>query len=78
MEDPLTTNGGTHGDVAPALPGDVHDGPLADDVPAPTSGFCQIEPSFIYVDVLMLLRCRIEGQDSLTEHAYTKMSLLCS
>ncbi len=44
----------THCDVPSALARDFNNGTLADDIPSPLSSFCEVEPSLINKDELVL------------------------
>ena len=67
MQDSLYTVGGTQGDISPMLTRDMHYGPLPNNVLALTSGFCQVEPSLIDKNELMLLSSCIKFQESLKQ-----------
>ena len=69
VQDPMVVHCSTHCDVPTTLAGDLNNGPLANDVSAPSPPFHQVETDLINKDVLVKYICCVVLLDPLTQRA---------
>ena len=69
VQDPLVIHSSTHRDVPTTLAGDLNNGPLANDVSAPSPPLHQVESNLINEDVLIQLISCVTLLDPLTQTA---------
>ena len=69
VQDPMVVHCSTHCDVPTTLAGDLNNGPLANDISAPSPPLHQVETHLINKDVLVKYICCVVFLDPLTQRA---------
>ena len=69
VQDPMLIHRSTHRDVPTTLAGDLNNGPLANDISAPSPPLHQVESNLINEDVLIQLISCVTLLDPLTQTA---------
>ena len=69
VQDPMVVHCSTHCDVPTTLAGDLNNGPLANDISAPSPPLHQVESNLINEDVLIQLISCVTLLDPLTQTA---------